>query len=71
MYGKNRTKVMTRYQFSRLLNEAWMETMKPASICAGFRASGVYPFNLNAVHCADAVINDSSPHSTSMSTAGE
>ena len=45
--------------------------MKPASICAGFRASGDYPFNSNAVQYADAVISDSSPHSSSMSTGGE
>ena len=69
--AKNPTKLVTRYQFSTLLNEAWMETMKPASICAGFRTYGVYPFNAKAVECVDGVITYSSPHSSSMHKGGE
>ena len=42
---KNPGKVVTKYQFNTLLHEAWMQTMKPSSICAGFRGCGVYPFN--------------------------
>ena len=68
---KNPNKVVTRSQFSKLLNEAWMETMKPASVCAGFRTCGVYPFDRNAIQCTDGVITDSSPHSSSKPTGGE
>ena len=68
---KNPNKVVTRSQFSKLLNEAWMKTMKPASICAGFKTCGVYPFDCNAIQCADGVITDSSPHSSSKPTGGE
>ena len=45
--------------------------MKSASICAGFRTCGVYPFDRNAMQCADGVIADSSPHSSSIPTGGE
>ena len=67
---KNPTRLVTRYQFSTLLIEAWIETMKPANICAGFRACGVYPFNSSAVQCSDAIYMESS-HSSSMPTGGE
>ena len=70
IWKKNPTRLVTRYQFSTLLIEAWIETMKPASICAGFRACGVYPFNSSAVQCSDAIIMESS-HSSSMPTGGE
>ena len=62
--AKNPTNSVIRYEFSTLLNEAWMETMKPASICAGFRTCGVYPFDPKAVECVDGAITYSSPHST-------
>jgi hypothetical protein len=38
-------KVVTRYQFSELLNQAWMRSMTIGNICAGFRTTGVYPVN--------------------------
>ena len=41
----NPGKVVTKYQVSTLLHEAWMKTMKPSNICAGFKECGVYPFN--------------------------
>ena len=43
--AENRGKVITRYQFSGLLNKAWMQSMTLASICAGFRVTGIYPIN--------------------------
>ena len=47
----NPGKIVTKYQFSALLNKAWMLTMTPSNICAGFRKCGVYPFNSNAIDC--------------------
>ena len=44
----NPGKVVTKYQFSALLNKVWMLTMIPSDISSGFRC-GVYPFNLNAI----------------------
>ena len=47
----NPGKVVTKYQFSDLLNKAWHKTMTPSTICAGFRRSGVFPFNPDAIDC--------------------
>ena len=47
----NPGKVVTKYQFSDLLNKAWNKTMTPSTICAGFRRSGVFPFNPEAIEC--------------------
>ena len=53
----NPGKVITKYQFSPLLSEAWMATMTPANICSGFRKCGVYPFNPNAIDCTISTDN--------------
>lgn len=46
--SKNPGRVITRYDFSSLFSEAWVEAMTPRNILAGFRVTGVYPFNRNA-----------------------
>ena len=54
--------MVTKYQFSDLLNKAWYKTMTPSTICAGFRRSGVFPFNPEAIDCtisANAVLTHS------------
>lgn len=40
------------FQFSSLLNEAWMMTMTPTNIVSGFRKCRVHPFNANAITAA-------------------
>ena len=45
----NPSKVINKYSFSTLLNEAWMKTMQPQTIVNGFRSCGVYPFNSRVV----------------------
>ena len=50
-------KVITKYQFSPLLNEAWMATMTPANICSGFRKCGIYPYNPDAIDCSISTNN--------------
>ena len=40
--------IVTKFQFSELLNKAWMQVMTPASAIAGFKKAGVYPFNRGA-----------------------
>ena len=47
--SSNPGKVVTRYQFSHLFSAAWSEAMSIANILSGFRVSGIYPFNRNAV----------------------
>lgn len=41
----NPGKVVTRFQFSRLFNKAWMQSMTVGNITAGFRVTGVHPIN--------------------------
>ena len=46
---KNPGKSVTKYHFSKLLNEAWGKTMIPNVISSGFKRSGIYPFNPDAI----------------------
>ena len=41
--------LITKYKFSSLLNKAWGATTIPQTISAGFRRSGIYPFNPSAI----------------------
>ena len=58
----NPCKVVTKYQFSALLNQAWQQTMTPSTIISGFRRCGVFPFNPDAIDCS---ISASNPEATS------
>ena len=48
---KNPGKGITKYQFSGLFKEAWMETLRPSNVCAGFKKCGIFPFDPNAIEC--------------------
>lgn len=41
--------VITRYEFSQLFSEAWMQTMSMKNISAGFSTTGVFPVNRDAL----------------------
>ena len=41
----NPGKVVTKFHFCSLLNEAWFQSIQPETIKAGFRKVGVYPYN--------------------------
>ena len=43
--AKNHGKAVTRYEFSSLFAEAWYSAMTAKNIHAGFKISGVFPFN--------------------------
>ena len=45
----NPNRVITRYDFCKLLSEAWYQAMTVRNITAGFKVSGIYPFNRNVV----------------------
>ena len=47
---KNHGEVVTRFQFSEIFNNAWCRAMSISNIHAGFRTTGVYPFNRKAIH---------------------
>ena len=42
-------KVITRFQFSQIFSKAWMKGMTMKNIVAGFRTTGIYPFNPKAL----------------------
>ena len=44
----NPGKVVTKFQFSTLLNEAWTRTMTSDNIGSKFRTCGIYPYNPSA-----------------------
>ena len=41
--------VVTRYQFSQLLNKAWMQSMNISIIISGFKVTGIYPTDRQAL----------------------
>ena len=41
--------VVTKFQFSPLFRNAWLKSMTVANITAGFKVTGVYPVNRNAL----------------------
>ena len=45
----NKRKVITRFQFSELFSKAWKKGMTANNIKAGFRTTGIYPYNPEAV----------------------
>ena len=42
-------KTVTIYNFSKIFSQAWYQTVIPRTIMAGFRATGVCPFNRRAI----------------------
>ena len=42
-------RVVTKFQFSALLNKAWSRSMSMANVTAGFRVTGIYPLNRNVL----------------------
>ena len=45
----NPGRVITKFQFSKLFSEAWSKGMTIHNIVSGFRDTGIYPFNRNAI----------------------
>ena len=63
----NPNQTITKYQFSNLLNQVWIKTMNPATICAGFRKCGIYPFKPDAIDCGISVTNPKSSNKDQQS----
>ena len=55
---KNPGKSVTKYKFSMLLNTAWGKAMSLSIISSGFRRSGIYPFNPDAIDYGMATDTD-------------
>ena len=46
---KHPGRVITQYDFCSLFSEAWSQSMTIRNVTSGFKVTGVYPFNRNAV----------------------
>ena len=57
---QNPGKVITKCNFLSLLSEAWNKTMVPTVITAGFRRSGINPFNPDIIDYTVPTIDDTS-----------
>ena len=49
LQSKNPGAQITKYNFPRLLKEAWENAMLSKNICLGFRNAGIYPLNRDKV----------------------
>ena len=72
----NPGRIITKFQFSHLFAEAWSKGMTISNITSGFKCTGIYPFNPNAVlKKVTRERNDHSPEvhpeSPSLSTPSE
>ena len=47
--SSNKGRVVTIYDFNSVFSEAWYNAMTPSNVIAGFRCTGIFPFNRNAV----------------------
>ena len=45
----NPGRIITKFQFSNLFSHAWSKGMSIENIVSGFRSTGIYPFNPNAI----------------------
>ena len=59
---------ITRYEFSSLFAKAWSNAMTLGNIAAGFRVTGVYPFNRNAIRLPSEEPSKFDPEALAKST---
>ena len=66
---ENPGRVISRYDFSTLLHEAWDECMTIKNIKSGFQTTGICPFNKDAVTLpGEDKLKEFNPHSLAMQT---
>ena len=46
---KNPARPISKHNFSSIFSEAWLKSMTPINVLAGFRTTGVYPLNRDAI----------------------
>ena len=57
---QNPGKVINKLNFNGIFQNAWLNSITSANIAAGFRKTGVYPFNQDAITCTEGQ-NDEGP----------
>ena len=58
---ENPGKVVTRYSFSELFSAAWVRSMTMRNIMAGFKVTGVYPFDRGQILLFPGIYHESPP----------
>ena len=58
--SKNPRVQITKYNFPRILKEAWENAMLSSNICPGFRNADIYPLDrqLKMMSCSQVIINE-------------
>ena len=68
-------RVVTKFQFSSLFRQAWSKGMSIDNICAGFKQTGVYPLNPEAIlkECSESIssVDDSEKEPASGSASSQ
>ena len=66
----NPGKVVIKFQFCLLLNQAWFKAINPTTIILGFHKVGVCPFNATAIQSYSDVLSDENSCSSSNEASG-
>lgn len=48
-WSNNGERAITKQRFGKILNKVWDKSMTPSNIKSGFQATGIFPFNPNAI----------------------
>jgi len=48
-FQKHPGKVITRFNFNMLFSQAWLKSLIPSNIIAGFKTSGIFPYNPSSI----------------------
>ena len=67
--SENPGKVVTKFTFSSLFNEAWFQPIQPKTIMLGFRKAGIYPFDPTAIEPLTGASSDSSSNAAAQKQA--
>ena len=49
IYQKSPGRIITKYNFTHLLSQAWYQAVTPLNVVAEFCRAGVYPYNPQAI----------------------
>ena len=64
----NKGRVVTIYDFNTVFSKAWHNAMTASNVGAGFRISGIFPFNRNAVKARSEKFKSFDPEALSRET---
>lgn len=70
-YQKHPNGVISKLNFCSLFKEAWLQAIIPETISAGFRQSGVYPFDQSCVLARNGLNNNDTGDISSSSSEDE